>query len=187
MFKMEILFLLNLVECESKKQRPVNRQGKNKKNLWMTLGNQWISNQWGSAMIRKLLAVSVILLATVSFSLAGSKPNVKPGKWQVTTRMEMPGMQMNMPPMTHIQCITEDDYVPQTSQPGEECKITQTRVSGDTVTWTMHCRGEGGEMKGNGKVTYRGDSFEGKISMSMAPSGMSMTIHTNGRRIGDCD
>lgn len=162
-------------------------QGKNKKNLWMTLGNQWISNQWGSAMIRKLLVVSVILLATVSFSLAGSKPNVKPGKWQVTTRMEMPGMQMNMPPMTHIQCITEDDYVPQTSQPGEECKITQTRVSGDTVTWTMHCRGEGGEMKGNGKVTYRGDSFEGKISMSMAPSGMSMTIHTNGRRIGDCD
>jgi len=165
----------------------VTGQGKNKKNLWMTLGNQWISNQWGSAMIRKLLVVSVILLATVSFSLAGSKPNVKPGKWQVTTRMEMPGMQMNMPPMTHIQCITEDDYVPQTSQPGEECKITQTRVSGDTVTWTMHCRGEGGEMKGNGKVTYRGDSFEGKISMSMAPSGMSMTIHTNGRRIGDCD
>jgi len=162
----------------------VTGQGKNKKNLWMTLGNQWISNQWGSAMIRKLLVVSVILLATVSFSLAGSKPNVKPGKWQVTTRMEMPGMQMNMPPMTHIQCITEDDYVPQTSQPGEECKITQTRVSGDTVTWTMHCRGEGGD---NGKVTYRGDSFEGKISMSMAPSGMSMTIHTNGRRIGDCD
>jgi len=184
---MDILFLLNLLECGLKKQRPVNGQGKNKKDFWMTLGNQWISNQWGSAMIRKLLVVSVVLLATVSFSLAGSKPNVKAGKWQVTTRMEMEGVQMNMPPMTHIQCITEDDYVPQTSQPGEECKITQTRVSGDTVTWTMHCRGEGGEMKGNGKVTYRGDSFEGKISMSMAPSGMSMTIHTNGRRIGDCD
>jgi hypothetical protein len=101
--------------------------------------------------------------------------------------MEMPGMQMNMPPMTHTQCITENDYVPQTSQPGEECKITKTRVSGDTVTWTMHCRGEGGEMNGTGKVTYRGDTFEGKISMSMAPSGMSMTIYTNGRRIGDCD
>jgi hypothetical protein len=138
-------------------------------------------------MIRKLLVVSVVLLASVSFSLAGSKPNVKPGKWQVTTRMEMPGMQMNMPPMTHTQCITENDYVPQTSQPGEECKITKTRVSGDTVTWTMHCRGEGGEMNGTGKVTYRGDTFEGKISMSMSPSGMSMTIYTNGRRIGDCD
>jgi len=86
-------------------------------------------------MLRKLLVVSVILLATVSFSLAGSKPNVKAGKWEVTTRMEMPGMQMNMPPMTHTQCITENDYVPQTSQPGEECKITKTRVSGDTVTW----------------------------------------------------
>ena len=138
-------------------------------------------------MTRKLLVASVVLLATVSFSLAGSKPNVKPGKWEVTTRMEMPGMQMNMPPMTHTQCITENDYVPQTGQPGEECKITKTMVSGDTVTWTMHCRGEGGEMNGTGTVTYRGNSFEGKISMSMAPSGMEMTIFTSGRRIGECD
>ena len=138
-------------------------------------------------MLRKLLVVSMILFATVSFSFAGSKPNVKTGKWEVTTRMEIPGMQMNMPPMTHTQCITENDYVPQTSQPGEECEITKTRVSGDTVTWAMHCRGEGGEMRGTGTVTYRGDSFEGKISMSVAPSGMSMTIHTNGRRIGDCE
>ena len=138
-------------------------------------------------MLRKLLVVSVTLLATVSFAIAGSKPNVKAGKWEVTTRMEMPGMQMSMPAMTHTQCITENDYVPQTNQPGEECTITKTTVSGDTVTWNMHCRGEGGEMNGTGTVTYRGDSFEGKINMSVAPSGMSMTIHTNGRRIGDCD
>ena len=138
-------------------------------------------------MTRKPLVVSVFLLATVSFALAGSKPNVKPGKWEVTTRMEMVGMQMNMPPMTHTQCITENDYVPQTGQPGDECKITKTNVSGDTVTWTMNCRGEGGEMNGTGTVTYRGDSFKGEISMSMAPSGMSMTLHTNGRRIGECD
>jgi hypothetical protein len=138
-------------------------------------------------MIRKPLIVSVILLATASFSLAGSKPNVKPGKWEVTTRMEMPGMQMNMPPMTHTQCITETDYVPQTGQPGEECEVTRTRVSGDTVTWTMHCHGKGGEMNGTGKVTYQGDSFKGEISMSVVQTGMSMTIHTNGVRIGACD
>ena len=138
-------------------------------------------------MLRKLLAVSVIMLTAVSFALAGSKPNVKEGKWQVTTRMEMPGMQMSMPPMTHTQCITQDDYVPQTSQPGQDCEITKTRISGDTVTWTMHCRSPEGEMKGNGTVTYRGDSFEGKISMSMPQAGMEMTIYTSGRRIGDCE
>jgi hypothetical protein len=141
----------------------------------------------GVLMTRKLLGAALIMLATVSFCLAGSKPNIKAGKWEVTTRMEIPGMQMNMPPMTHTQCITENNYVPQTSQPGEECEITQTRVSGDTVTWAMHCLGEGGEMTGTGTVTYRGDSFKGEISMSMAPSGMGMTIYTNGHRIGDCD
>ena len=99
----------------------------------------------------------------------------------------MVGMQMNMPPMTHTQCITETDYVPQTGQPGEECEVTRTRVSGDTVTWTMHCRGKGGEMNGTGKVTYQGDSFKGEISMSVVATGMSMTIYTNGRRIGACD
>ena len=138
-------------------------------------------------MTGKVVAVSVILLATVSFSIAGSKPNFKEGKWEVATTMEMPGMQMNMPPMTHTQCITEKDYIPQTSQPGDECKITSAKVSGDTVSWTIHCRGQGGEMNGAGTVTYRGDSFKGEISMSMAPAGMSMTIYTKGRHIGDCD
>lgn len=138
-------------------------------------------------MLRKLFAVSLILLTTVPFALAGSKPNVKEGKWQVTTRMEIVGMQMSTPPMTHTQCITQDDYVPQTSQPGQDCKITKTRVSGDTVTWTMLCRSPEGEMKGNGTASYRGDSFEGTISMSMPQAGMEMTLYTSGRRIGDCE
>ena len=138
-------------------------------------------------MLRKLLVVSVIILTAVSFALAGSKPNIMDGKWQVTTKMEIPGMQMSMPPMTHTQCITQDDYVPHSSQPGQDCKITKTRVSGDTVTWTMQCRSQEGEMKGTGKVTYRGDSFEGTISMSMAQAGTEMTIYTSGRRIGECE
>jgi hypothetical protein len=60
-------------------------------------------------------------------------------------------------------------------------------VSGDTITWTMHCRSQEGEMQGTGTVTYRGESFEGKISMSMAQAGMEMTIYTSGRRIGACE
>ena len=109
------------------------------------------------------------------------------GKWEITSVTEMPGMPMKMGPVKHTQCITKKDLVPQSSQPGQECKITNTKISGDTVTWTMKCSGQGGEVKGSGKITYNGDSFEDTTKMLMEQGGMEMTSHMSGKRIGDCD
>ena len=137
-------------------------------------------------MLRKLFAASVLLFAVISISFAGSVPNMQEGMWEITSRMEMPGMPMQMPPMKHTQCLTKKDLVPQSSQPGQECKITHTKVTGNTVTWTMQCKGQGGDMKGTGKITYSGNSFKGTIKMTMAQSNMEMTSHISGHRIGDC-
>ena len=137
-------------------------------------------------MLKKLFTASVVLFAVISISFAGSVPNMQEGEWEITTKMEMPGLPMNMPPTTHTQCLTKKDLVPQSSQPGQECKITQTKLTGDTVTWTMECRGPGGDMEGTGKVTYKGNSFKGTIKMTIAQSNMEMTMHMSGHRIGDC-
>ena len=77
-------------------------------------------------------------------AIAGSELNMQEGKWEITTKTEMVGMSMSMPPMTRTQCLTKKDLVPQDSQQGSECKITDTKVVGNTVTWTIKCHGHGG-------------------------------------------
>ena len=137
-------------------------------------------------MLRKLLVISVVLLTSLSTSIAGSGPNMQEGKWEVTTRMEMPGMSTSMPAVTSTQCLTKKDFVPQGSQQGQECKVTETKVDGNTVTWTVKCSGQGGEVTGTGRMTYSGSSFKGTIEMTMAQSNTKMISHINGHRIGDC-
>ena len=135
-------------------------------------------------MLKKLFFGSIILLTAISITFAGSELNMKEGLWEITTKTKIPGMEM--PPMKHTQCITKNDLVPQSSQPGQECKITETKVIGNTVTWTMQCKTQGEEMKGTGKITYSGDSFEGTIIISMPQADMKITTHMSGKRIGDC-
>ena len=136
-------------------------------------------------MLKKLIAAFFILFAITSISFAGSAVNFKPGKWEITSEMQMAGG-MKMPPNTTAQCMTKDDIVPQNAQPGQECVITETKTVGNTVTWTMLCKGQQGDMKGIGKVTYNGDTFEGEMVMIMSMGNMKIASKMSGRRIGEC-
>jgi hypothetical protein len=136
-------------------------------------------------MLKKLAAASLILFAFISISFAASGLNMQEGLWEITTKTQMPGM--DMPPMTHTQCLTKKDFVPQGSkQPGQECNITNVKVIGNTVTWSIDCESQGGKMKGTGKTTYSGNSFKGTMTMSMPQVNMNITSQICGRRIGDC-
>jgi len=136
-------------------------------------------------MLKKLFAALIILMAAISISCADSGPNMKEGLWEITTKMQMQGM--DMPPVTHTQCITKNDLVPQGSQqPGQECKITDVKTSGNTVTWTMKCTGQGGEVIGSGEITYSGDRFKGTMTITMSRGNMEMSSHLSGKRIGKC-
>lgn len=136
-------------------------------------------------MFKKLFATFIILMAAISITCADSGPNMKEGLWEITTKMQMQGM--NMPPVKHTQCITKNDLVPQGSgQPGQECQITDVKVNGNTVKWTMKCTGQGGNVKGTGEITYSGDTFKGTMTISIPQANMEMTNHLSGKRIGNC-
>ena len=136
-------------------------------------------------MLKKLFAAAIILLVAISISCADSGLNMKEGLWEITTKMQMQGM--DMPPAKHTQCITKSDLVPQGSQQqGQECEITDVKKSGNTVTWTMKCTGQGGEVIGTGEITYSGDSFKGTMTITMPQANMEMTSNLSGKRIGKC-
>jgi hypothetical protein len=140
-------------------------------------------------MAKKAVLACLLLCAGASFCFAGAEPNMQEGLWEITSSMEMPGMP-SMPPMKHTQCLTKKDLVPQSQEKAQDCKITQTGTSGNTVTWSMKCSGEEGAMEGTGKVTYSGDTFQGTMTMTMQDpeqgGKMQLTQRMSGRRVGNC-
>ena len=87
-------------------------------------------------MYRKLF---LILIAVSLFFFACSSkpsgPNMKEGKWEITVKFETTGkMPFQMPPQTFTQCIKKDNAIPQKAEPDQDCKITKSTMSGDTVS-----------------------------------------------------
>lgn len=135
--------------------------------------------------------IIVTLLATAGFAAA---PNMKYGLWEITTSMEMKGMQMPfaMKPMTQTHCVTKQDVekpektVPQVKE-NKDCSIKDYKVSGNKVTWKTVCTGKN-PMTSTGEMTYsHGTSYDGTMTMDTEGShAMHMIYHFKGKRIGDC-
>jgi len=139
------------------------------------------------SILTALTAVSALCMPAVQ---AADAPHMRPGMWETTVQVEMPGMPVAMAPMTQRHCITKEMLVPQNPQPGQTCKLQDHKVSGNTVTWNVECNTEGRTMHGTGTITYTGDSsYKGKMDMTMTggPGGtMHMTQTMSSHRVGEC-
>lgn len=131
--------------------------------------------------------VWTVLLAGIWLLLPSTLPaaeTMKPGLWEITTRMEMPGMPFQPPPQTMRHCYTEQEVKEEPVPKGNDCKITDLKTSGNKTSWKIECKGEMAG-KGEGEMTYLGDSaYEGKSRMQT--QGMTMTSSYKGKRIGEC-
>ncbi|MEJ2201704.1 MAG: DUF3617 family protein [Desulfuromonadaceae bacterium] len=111
--------------------------------------------------------------------------DMREGLWEITTTTEMAGMPFQIPPMTFTQCITQQDLVPQEQKSDNECTMSHSQISGNQVSWTFVCKGEGGSSRGEGTITYHGDRFDGKSNIAME-GGMQMVNKMQGKHIGPC-
>lgn len=137
-------------------------------------------------MAKKIFYTIFISLVIVSFGTAFADPDMNPGEWEITTETQMTGMSPQT--QTHVQCLTNNDTVPINDEANETCRIEDIQVKGDTVTWEMTCgEGDEGGMNGTGWVTYKGDTMNGEMDMTIMPWGTKMKNTLTGRRIGDCD
>lgn len=139
--------------------------------------------------INRTMAI-VCLLCLVSFSaLVRTQEIRRDGRWEVTMEMDMPNMPMKMPPMKTVQCVTKEqvddpNQLPKGAQEkNKDCKVSDYKVTGNTVTWTMTCTGKNA-MTGTGEMTYSADSYEGSMKMKTATGEMAMKY--TGKRLGDC-
>ncbi len=138
-------------------------------------------------MLKRLSIALVILFINISICIAGSEPDMKEGKWEITKKISIPAMGMDMPPKNYTQCLTKKDLIPQNYQSGQKCKISDKKSVNNIVTWALQCTGgHGGDMKGKGEITYAGKSLKGKVELKGAQPGMGMISNLSGIYIGDC-
>lgn len=137
------------------------------------------------------LSILIIMLFLIWASFAAAAPDMKEGQWEVTisSKMDMQGMSMAMPPVTYKQCLTKTDFVPNKKEPGQECEKMSVNVSGNTVTWSIKCKSKEGIMTGSGKITYKGNTYDGVMNMTFPNQGGGegkMTSNMSGKWIGNC-
>ncbi len=137
----------------------------------------------------KRLALALSFLAVPAATTALAAPNLEEGNWEINAKMEMPGMPFAMPPVKHNQCMTKKDFMPDNSRKGEDCKVLEQKLAGNTLTWRIQCRGKDGTMDGEGRITYAGKTYEGTMKARMKDKGgetMEMNFQYNARHTGPC-
>lgn len=107
--------------------------------------------------------------------------------YEVTVKMEVPGMPMPMPAITQKSCVkrgaSEADAIPHQ----DNCTVTNARRTGNKVSFVMVCTGRDA-MTGDGEITYAGDGYSGRVRYKAKMEGqdMDMMQSISGRRLGNC-
>jgi molybdopterin-biosynthesis enzyme MoeA-like protein len=134
-------------------------------------------------MSRYLVVPAAVIASLVSFAASAA-----PGQyWEVTTKMEMPGMPFEMPPTTHKVCMARGaEKNPEKTTSDKDCKMTDIKTVGNKTTWKARCNRDGDITTGVGEQTNSARSYRGTIRLSS--KGMTTTMRISGKRLGGkCD
>lgn len=157
--------------------------------------------------MRRQLALTALLLAAAMWqetAAAQTAQGIKPGRWEFTSQMQMPGGAPQLPPGTqlppgvqmpagggmsasHTSCIDPERAVP--TDPRPECKIDRMQRSGTTVNWSTTCTTAQGAVRSTGVAQYSGDTMQATLETAIPQVGgrtMTTTQRISGRYLGAC-
>ncbi len=136
----------------------------------------------------KKIMIAVVLLFILCAAGAWAQ-QLKDGLWEITTQVEIKGMKHQIPPTTFRQCMTKSDPVPKNQDKNFECKTTSQKVSGNTISYAVDCKGKQGVMTSTGQSTYTGSTMDGSSNTSFKMKGqpeMQMASRMKGKYLGAC-
>lgn len=128
----------------------------------------------------RLRFASLAAAAAVAIVPVAQAQSPKGDAWDITSQMQMPGMQTGMPANTQRVC-TAKGQPPLRAREG--CRLTDQQKLSNGWSWKMVCN-DGSSA--DGKMTYQGtEAWSGVMNMKMKEGEMSMTLA--GKRVGECD
>ena len=105
--------------------------------------------------------------------------------WEVSSKMEMPGMPMAMPGQTRRVCVGKNhkdaDFVPQQG----DCRMVDGTRTGNKFTYKMDCTGKEPSSV-DGAITFGSDAYDGRMRITMKQTGDAMDMTFAGKRVGEC-
>lgn len=114
-----------------------------------------------------------------------------PGEyWELTSKMDMPGMPMAMPATTMKVCVPIGGERDPKYAADKNCVVSDVVNSGNKTSWKMRCNHDGEIMIGSGEMSGTRDSSEGTMRLSGTSGGkkFDMTNTYKNRRVGGaCD
>lgn len=157
------------------------------------------------------VAVAALAVAVLAPSAVRAQ-DIKPGKWEYTTQMDMgnrpmpqipPDKVAQMPPAmrakieglmqgrtTYSACITADMPVPKNPR-GGDCNVAKMERSGGTIRWHASCTmPNGATATADATAVYSGDAMTMDMTIrAERDDGRPMTMrqHITGRYLGPCD
>lgn len=136
-------------------------------------------------ILQACVALPFAIFAVNSFAAPGEY-------WEITSKMEMPGMPFAMPATTAKVCIPKGgESDPRNSQSKDsKCTFTDIQHSGNTVKYKGTCVSRDTTMNMSGETSHDSNSFHTKMKMSGDSHGrpMNMSMDSSGKRVGgSCD
>jgi hypothetical protein len=131
-----------------------------------------------------LLVFTAVLVAPIA-ARAEDPTQMRPGLWEISVSMEMPGMPFKMPPTVTQQCVSQQEAAEKGVPPqGKDCTVSDMKRSGKKISWKVTCTGQT-PGKGEGEVVFSGpDAYSGK--MKLETSGMLVNTAYTAKRLGAC-
>jgi hypothetical protein len=141
------------------------------------------------------LLLTIVLASTLS-AASRAADEIKAGKWEFTTQMQLPGPAQSPPgvqasaggnaPMTRTACIDAANPIPAEGQ----CKLDRVDRHGVVVSWAMTCNSPRGPILSAGSGRYAGDTMEATLTARVpGPNGQPVDTpgRISGRYLAPCD
>ncbi len=130
-----------------------------------------------------LVAVGLSLFAVTAWAAPAEE------KWQITSKMEIPGMPFQMPATTATVCVPQGQPSEKMVPAKENCKVSNFKTVGNTSSFHIECPPPE-KMSGDGKFTVNADkSSSGQMNIKGVMEGepMEMKMSWSSKKLGMCD
>jgi Protein of unknown function (DUF3617) len=140
--------------------------------------------------LRAVLVIALVSASTGPASGQGaykSDPQGKDELWDVTSKMEMPGMPIAMPAQTRRICAAKGNDAG-TIPMNEGCAVVDMQRTGNKLTYRMNCKSGKNDYAATGESTVTAGEFQGAMRMAgkMDDQQMDMSMTYSGIRAGNC-
>ncbi len=133
------------------------------------------------------LSLAALVAGPAAAQAGKADPQGKDELWDVTSKMEMPGMPFAMPAQTRRVCAAKGNDAG-TIPRNEGCTVVDSKRVGNRLEYRMACKGGQNDYTATGETTWTGNGYEGRMRMAGKMDGqpMEMALTYTGTRAGNC-